>query len=107
MFKRTWIHNEYQVMLKYYRRESPSKKMHAYAARLEATICLSRQAAQTDAVNSMNLAADYLAVNFDRLTDPFEVCTVTYALHLAQHSMKTEAFLKIQAMGIIGEHYDL
>ena len=68
---------------------------------------MSPQAVQTDATNSMNLAADYLARNFDRITDPFEVCTVTWALHLAQHSMKTEAFLKMEAMGRIGEQSDL
>jgi len=51
----------------------------------------------------MNLAADYLARNLDQLTDPFDVCTVTYALQLAHHRVKDEAFRKMMKMRRAGE----
>ena len=61
------------------------------------------QEAQIQAITSMNLAADYLAKNLDQLTDPFDVCTVTYALHLAHHSVKDEAFRKMMKLKRVGE----
>lgn len=44
------------------------------------------------------MAVDYLAEQFDKLVDPFEICIVTYALHVANHKMKTNAFLKMRSI---------
>lgn len=49
------------------------------------------------AVDSKNLAAGYLANHLSSLTDPFQLCLVTYALYTANHRAKGQAFKLMDA----------
>lgn len=42
--------------------------------------------------NSINKATDYIVKNFDGLDDIYAIVLSTYALHLAQHPAKDNAF---------------
>ncbi len=42
------------------------------------------------------LAADYLYRYFEKLTDPFHVCLVTYALYMCQHRSRADAFRRMR-----------
>ena len=48
------------------------------------------------AIESRNLAADFLGKQLHTLYDPYEICIVAYALHVAGHETKGEAFRILQ-----------
>ena len=61
------------------------------------------QEAQTTARIAMLLGAEYLVRHFDALFDPFDVCIVTYALYMANHRSKGDAFQKMDKMKRTGD----
>ena len=46
----------------------------------------------------MNLAAEYLYLKMWDIWDPFQMCITTYALHLAGHKARSEAFGRMRSM---------
>ncbi|KAI0207911.1 Complement C3 [Lamellibrachia satsuma] len=68
-----------------------SDTAHALVAMVTSQKILTGEA-QAKAERATGRAAEYLANNFHRLLDPFEICMVTYALHVANHPSRGEAF---------------
>ncbi len=62
------------------------------------------QEAQSKVESHKDLAADYLAKNFHLLKDAFEICLVTYALHVCNHRDKDNAFQKMAEIRREGEY---
>ena len=48
--------------------------------------------------NSMNKAIDFVALRWQDLKDPYELSVVTYALHVAQHPAKDQAWPTLQSL---------
>jgi len=48
--------------------------------------------------NSMNKAIDYIALNWDQLTDPYDIALVTYVLHKAVHPSKDQAWAVLDSL---------
>ncbi len=61
------------------------------------------QTVQSRADSAARLAADYLANNFRYLTEVYDICLVSYALHVAGHRDRAFAFQKLEEIKIDGE----
>ena len=59
-------------------------------------MCSLFQTAKTLAFQAYSKAAGYLATEFHRLTDPFDICIVTYALYTTGHRSKDDAFERMR-----------
>lgn len=56
------------------------------------------QEAKTARDSAKTLASEYLAGKYTRLTDPFQMAITAYALNLANHREKDNAFSKLKTM---------
>ncbi len=56
------------------------------------------QEAKVAANAAVAKATDYLALLIPYITDPFQMCIVTYALHLTQHHKADYAFIRMKSM---------
>ena len=61
------------------------------------------QVAQSSADSAARLGADFLASNLRYLTDVYDICLVTYALHVAGHRDRGSAFQMMQDVRIDGD----
>ena len=61
------------------------------------------QEAQSRAATALQAGAAHLAHHFHRISDAFELCLVTYALHVANNDLKEHAFSSMRAHAIVGE----
>ena len=52
---------------------------------------------------SARIAAEHLASNLNLLHDPFLICLVTYALHIAGHPMRGIAFQIMESVRFQGK----
>ncbi len=56
------------------------------------------QQAKTRAATAVTVALEYLASHLDNMAEHLDVAVSTYALHLAGHPYKDEAFAKLRSM---------
>lgn len=60
--------------------------------------CSPFQDAKTQADAAKNFAADYLASKLSLLTDPFQIAITGWALHVAQHNEKNNAYALLKSI---------